>query len=570
MPADQPRRLTGRRRFLALPVAGWARGYRRASLRGDVLAGLTVWALIVPESVAYAEIAGVPPQNAFYAAPIALAGYALLGGSRFLIVGATSAAAVLSASTVKGVSSDPGAAVGLSAALAVIVGAALVVAGAARLGFLTNFLAEPALVGFLFGMALTIMVRQMGKIVGVSSGEGDFFQRLAKLLSQAGDWSWTTITVGVAAMASLLLLERVLPRLPASLIVLAAGLILSEALNLHAHGVQTVGTIPAAVPVPHLPAVSSADWAELAAGSLGVALVVFAESYSIAGRFARMHGDEVQADREMVAVGAVNLAVGFFRGFAVSGSASRSAAAEGAGGRSPVVSLVAAALVLFTGAFLTSLFTPLPEAVLGAIVIVAVKGFLRVGEMRRYATHDRPSLWIALTALIGVLVFDLLPGLLLAVLMSLLLFIAYSSAPRVAVLGLLPGTGVWGDLQEHPRAVAAPGILVARPDGALFFGNVHRVRTAVKELVAASDPPPRAVVVDLTASYRLGLPVLDTLADLAADLDHQGVELHAARVRAGPTRSLSRHPLHATLGPDRLHATVTDAVDALSEGRGPS
>ncbi|MFI6655977.1 SulP family inorganic anion transporter [Streptomyces sp. NPDC050523] len=438
MPADQPRPLTGRRLFAALPVAEWARGYRRRLLRGDVLAGLTVWALIVPESVAYAEIAGVPPQNAFYAAPIALVGYALLGGSRFLIVGATSAAAVLSASTVSGVSSDPGAAVGLSAALAVIVGAVLVAAGAARLGFLTNFLAEPALVGFLFGMALTIMVRQAAKILGVSSGEGDFFQRLAKLLSQAGDWSWTTITVGVTAVVSLLLLERLLPRLPASLIVLAAGLILSQALNLHAHGVETVGRIPAAVPVPHLPDIASADWAELAGGSLGVALVVFAESYSIAGRFARLHGDEVKADREMVAVGAVNLAVGFFRGFVVSGSASRSAAAEGAGGRSPMVSLVAAVLVLFTGAFLTSLFTPLPEAVLGAIVIVAVKGFLRVGELRRYATHDRPSLWIALTALVGVLAFDLLPGLVIAVLMSLLLFIAYSSTPRGRSWGCCP------------------------------------------------------------------------------------------------------------------------------------
>ncbi|MEU6539022.1 SulP family inorganic anion transporter [Streptomyces sp. NPDC047000] len=550
------------------PVADRVPRYRRELLRGDVLAGLTVWTLIVPEAVAYAEIAGVPPQNAFYAAPIALVVYASLGSSRFLVVGATSAAAVLSASAVKGVSGDPDTAVGLSAALAVIVGAVLVAAGAARLGFLTSFLAEPALVGFLFGMALTIMVRQAGKIVGVSGGEGDFFQRLAKLLSQANGWSWTTVTVGVSAIVSLLLLERLLPRLPASLAVLAAGLLLSQVLDLHAHGVATVGRIPVAVPVPHLPGIPAADWAELAAGSLGVALVAFAESYSIGGRFARLHGDEVAADREMVAVGAANLAVGFFRGFSVSGSASRSAAAEGAGGRSRMVSLVAALLVLLTGAFLTSLFTPLPEAVLGAIVIVAVKGFLRVGELRRYATHDRPSLWIALTALIGVLVLDLLPGLLLAVLASLVLFIAYASTPRLAVLGLLPGTGVWGDLKEHPRAVAAPGILVIRPDGALFFGNVDRVRSAVKDLVAASDAPPRAVVVDLTASYRLGLPVLDTLADLAADLGRQGIELRLARVRAGPARSLSRHPLHETLSPERLHTTVTEAVDALGDGHG--
>lgn len=545
-------------------VAGWARGYRRAMLRGDLVGALTVWTLIVPESVAYAEIAGVPPQNAFYGAPVALVFYALLGGSRFLVVGATSAAAVLSASTVTTVSSDPKAAIGLSAALAVLVGGVLLAAGVARLGFVTNFLAEPALVGFLFGMALTIMVRQAGKILGVSSGDGDFFQRLAKLLSQAGEWSWLTIAVGLAALAALLVLELRLPRLPASLIVLAAGLIVSQALDLKAHGVQTVGKVPSAVPIPHLPGIPEADWAKLAGGALGVALVAFAESYSISERFARIHGDELDADREMIAVGSANFAVGFFRGFVVSGSASRSAAAEGAGGRSPMVSLAAAILILITGAFLTGLFTPLPEAVLGAIVIMAVRGFLRVGEMRRYATYDRPSLWIAVTALAGVLVIDLLPGLLLAVVVSLVLFIAYASTPRVARLGRMPGTDVWGDLQERRDAVPHPGILVLRPDGSLFFGNASRVRGAVKTLVSASDPAPRAVVLDLTASYHLGVPVLDTLADLSTDLDHQGLELHLARVRARPAKSLSSHPLHDTLTPGRIHPTVTEAVKALS------
>ena len=533
-------------------------------LRGDLLGALTVWTLIVPESVAYAEIAGVPPQNAFYGAPVALVVYALLGGSRFLVVGATSAAAVLSASTVTAVSSDPKVAIGLSAALAVLVGGVLLAAGVARLGFVTNFLAEPALVGFLFGMALTIMVRQAGKILGVPSGDGDFFQRLAKLLSRAGDWSWLTIAVGLVALAALLGLERRLPRLPASLIVLAAGLIVSQVLDLSAHGVQTVGHVPAAVPIPHLPGIPEADWAKLAGGALGVALVAFAESYSVAERFARIHGDELDADREMIAVGSANLAVGFFLGFVVSGSASRSAAAEGAGGRSPMVSLTAAILVLLTGAFLTSLFTPLPEAVLGAIVIMAVRGFLRVGELRRYARYDRPSLWVAMTALAGVLVIDLLPGLLLAVVVSLVLFIAYASTPRLARLGRLPGTDVWGDLREHRDAVPHPGILVLRPDGALFFGNASRVQGAVKRLVFASDPAPQAVVVDLTATYHLGVPVLDTLADLSADLDHRGLELHLARVRARPAKSLSGHPLHDTLAPGHIHPTVTAAVEALS------
>ncbi|MEU9096036.1 SulP family inorganic anion transporter [Streptomyces sp. NPDC048428] len=357
------------------------RNYRKGLLRGDMLGALTAWALIVPESVAYAQFAGVPPQNAFYAAPVALLVYALFGRrSNFLIIGATSAAAVLSAATVSDISGDTKDAVGLSAALAVIVGVVLLVAGLARLGFITNFLAEPALVGFLFGMALTIVVRQGAKLAGVSSGDGNFLERLWTLLSKAPDWSLATLAAGAASLTLLFLLERFVPRLPAALIVLVLGLVLSAALGLKDHGVDIVGKIPSAVPVPHLPGIPAENWIALAAGALGVALVVFAEAFSIANRFAREHGQEVDADREMTAVGLSNIAVGLVRGFVVSGSASRSAAATGAGGRTPMVSLIAAALILLTGAFLTPLFTDLPEPVLGAIVIVAVRGFMRVAN----------------------------------------------------------------------------------------------------------------------------------------------------------------------------------------------
>ena len=542
-------------------VAGWTRGYRRDWLRGDALGALTAWALIVPECVAYAQIAGVPPQNAFYAAPVALVAYVLLGRSRFLIVGATSAASVLSAATVTAVSSDPKAAVGLSAALAVIVGAILIAAGLARLGFITNFLAEPALTGFLFGMAMTIIVRQVAKLVGVSSGDGNFFARLWHVLRQFTHWSWTTLAVGAVALAVLLALEHILPKLPAALVVLALGLLLSAALGLKDHGVAIVGRIPSAIPVPHLPGIPASDWAKLAGGAFGVALVVFAEAFSIANRFAREHGDEVDASREMVSVGASNLAVGFFRGFTVSGSASRSAAAEGAGSRSPMTSLIAAVLILITGAFLTPLFTDLPEPVLGAIVIVAVRGFLKVGEVRRYARLHRPSLWVALTALLGVLFFDLLPGLLLAVALSLVLFIADASTPRLSVLGRLPGSTLYGDTAEHPDATTTPGVLAVRPDGELFFGNTNRTRLALLDLLtAAGDASPRAVVLDLSASYRLGLPVLDALDDLREDLAHRNIPLHLARLRARARQELDRHPLADHLGPTAIHPTVKAAV----------
>jgi len=536
----------------AWPVADWLRGYRPALLRGDGLGALTAWALIVPEGVAYAQIAGVPPQNAFYAAPVALLAYALLGRSRLLIIGSTSAAAVLSGATVSSVSGDPELAVGLSAALAIIAGAVLLVAGVARLGFITNFLAEPALVGFLFGMALTIVVRQGAKIVGVSSGDGDFFQRIWQLLAHIGHWSVLSVVVGLVAVGVLFALERFLPRLPASLMVLVLGLAVSAATHLDHHGVDIVGRIPAAVPTPHLPGIPAHDWLALTAGAFGVALVCFAEAFSIASRFARESGDEVDADREMIAVGVSNIGVGLFRGFVVSGSASRTAAAKGAGAATPMVSLIAAVLVLVTGAFLTPLFTDLPEPVLGAIVIVAVRGFLRTSELRRYARHDRPSLWVALTAVTGVLVFDLLPGLLLAVVLSLALFVAAASRPAVAVLGRLPGTRRYADTADAPQARQLPGVLVVRPDAALFFGNVDRVRRTVLEQVATADPRPTAVVLDLNASYHFGIPVLDTLQDLRTELDRQGVVLHLARIRAPARPALAQHPL----GRAPIHDTV--------------
>ncbi|THA69358.1 STAS domain-containing protein [Streptomyces sp. A0642] len=558
--------MSTRQRRRDLRVPSWMRNYRKGLLRGDMLGALTAWALIVPESVAYAQIAGVPPQNAFYAAPVALLVYALFGRSNFLIIGATSAAAVLSAAAVSEISGDPKDAVGLSAALAVIVGVVLLVAGVARLGFLTNFLAEPALVGFLFGMALTIVVRQGAKLVGVSSGDGNFFERLWTLLSRAPDWSLATLGVGAASLALLFLLERFVPRLPAALMVLVLGLLLSAALGLKDHGVDVVGKIPSAVPVPHLPGIPAEDWIALATGALGVALVVFAEAFSIANRFAREHGQEVDADREMTAVGLSNIAVGLVRGFVVSGSASRSAAATGAGGRTPLVSLIAAALILLTGAFLTPLFTDLPEPVLGAIVIVAVRGFMRVGELRRYAACDRRSLWVALTALIGVLLFDLLPGLLLAVALSLVLFIAAASRRDVAVLGRLPGTRLYADTAHHPDAATTPGVLAVRPDGSLFFGNVNRVRLAVRDQVARSTPPPRAVVLDLTGSYRLGIPVLDALDELREELARKDIALHLAHVRARAEQDLARHALADRLGPRGRHPTVDDAASAATVG----
>lgn len=546
-----------------LPILAWLPHYRPGSLRGDAMGAATAWAIVVPESVAYAQIAGVPPQNAFYAAPIALLAYAIFGSSRNLVVGATSAAAILSASTVAEVSANSKDAIELSAALCLVAGVILITAGLLRLGFITNFMSEPALTGFLFGMALIIVIRQLGKIVGVSTGDGDFFARLWQLLAHAGSWGLASIVVGVVAIGALLALERYLPRLPASLIVLVLGIAVSYLFKLDHHGVDVVGKIPSSVPAPHIPDVSWHQLAQLTGGGFGLALVVFAESYSISSRFARVHGYEVNADQEMIAMGAANVAVGFVRGFAVSGSASRTAAVDGAGGTSQMVSVVAAVLVLITAAFLTPLFTQLPEPVLGAIVIVAVRGFLRVGKMRLYWRRDKRNFAIASAALLGVLVFDLLPGLIIAVALSLVLFIAYASAPRIAVLGRT-GSGDFVETRGRDDLAQAPGLIVVRPDGGLFFGNADRVRQAVAALATAGDPPARVVCLVLSNSYRLSLPVLDTLGILEKELGRSGVELWLAAVPSQAQGQLEQDQLATTLGPDRILPSAVAAADSFA------
>ncbi len=542
-----------------LPIVSWAGSYQRKWLRGDLIGAVTTWAIVVPESVAYAQIAGVPPQDAFYAAPVALLAYALFGTSRNLIVGATSAAAILSASTVSAVSSDPKTQIELSAMLAIIAGVILLVAGLLKMGFITNFLAEPALQGFLFGMAMIIVVRQLGKIVGVSTGDGDFFARLWHLLKQIDDWSLTTIAVGVLAIAALLLLQRCLPRVPASLAVLVGGIAFSYLFHLEDHGVAVVGKIPSSVGHPGIPDVSATQVANLLGGAFGLSLIVFAESFSISNRFGQIHNYEVDADQEMIAMGASNAAAGIFGGFAVSGSASRTAAADGAGGQSQLLSLIAAVLVVITAAFLTPLFTQLPEPVLGAIVIVAVRSFLQIAPLQRYWKLDKNSFAVALTALLGVLVFDLLPGLIIAVALSLVLFIARASAPDLVVLGRA-SAGHFEHVDGNPDAAEIPGVLIVRPNGGLFFGNVGLVRKGILDLTNRPGTVPTRVLLVLTASFELGLPVLDTLGELEKQLRNEGITLYVVGVPSGARRQLERVELYAALGPDRVVRTVDQAL----------
>jgi sulfate permease, SulP family len=535
------------------PILGWLPRYQRRWLSGDVFGAFMAWAIVVPESIAYAGIAGVPPQNAFYAAPVALIAYAVFGTSRHLVVAATSATAIMSAATVAAASGNPESAAVFSAALAVFAGLILVVAGLLRLGFVANFLAEPVLVGFLFGLALIVIIRQLGQLLGLSSGDGNFFKRLGHLVGNLGEASTTTLAVGGTALVALLALETYAKRLPAALVVVVIAIAVSTGLNLEDHGVDMVGKIPSAVPSFAVPDVGWSDLGKMAGGAFGLALIAFAESYGISARLAAKKGYDVDPHQELMAIGTANAAAGLFRGFAVSGSALRATAVEAAGGHSPLASLAAAGGVLVTAAFLTPLFTDLPLAVLGAIVIVAVRGFLRVDELLRYARLQPVALVAAVTALLGVLLFDVLPGLLIAVALSLAMFVGSTSAPRVTA---------W-------RPGNRRGLLVVRPDGQLYFANANRIRGDTKAL-AGSEEATHVVVLDLSGCFRLGVAVADTLRDLQGELERDGKALWLAELNPKVARMVARSGLAEAVGLNCVHATVTGAVAAYDAMLRPS
>jgi len=552
------------------PIRGWLQTYDRSWLRLDLIAGLTVVALLVPEGMAYAQIAGMPPETAFYAAPIGLVAYAVLGTSRQLVVAVSSTIAVLSASTI-GLLAPAGSAefVALTAALAILAGAISILAGVLRIGRLAQFFSESVLVGFVFGLALVIAVKQVPKVLGIEGGGEEFFDRCLVIIRQLPETDVATAVVGVSSIGLMLLIERRLTRVPAALVVLLVGIAASVVFGLADRGVEVVGQIPAGLAVPKLPVVDLGDLLILIPGAMGIALVNFAEAIGPARGFATRHKYDVDPDEELVALGAANVGAGLFQGFPIGSSLSKSAANDAAGARTPISLVAAAALMALVALFLTQLFAPLPEATLGAIVIVAVLGMMKVGELRRFGRLRETDLLLALVALFGVLVFGVELGLAIAVVTSLLVLVWHASRGRVTSLGRSPTGSDYASIVRHPDHRASPGILVLRPDEPLFFANAESLRASIRDAVAQADVPTQAVVLDLEMTGELDVPALDMLAELNDELDDDGIRLVLARVHASTSTGLERSGLLARLGPDGVHDHVVDAARAVQGGREP-
>ncbi|AKQ63466.1 Sulfate permease [Myxococcus hansupus] len=545
----------------AVPFIASVRGYRAAWLKRDAVGALTVTALLIPEGMAYAELAGLPPTAAFYAAPAGLVLYALFGSSRQLIVAVSAAVAVLSAATV-GALAQVGSPrfVVLTAALAMLAGLISLLAGVLRLGRIAQFFSASVLTGFVFGLALIIAIKQVPKLFGIEGGDGNFFERSWFLLTHLGATHRVTLLVGAGSLIALFALGRVSKRLPAALVVLALSIAVTALLGLDSRGVKVVGKVTAGLVPPQVPQVGLGDLLRLLPGACGIALVAFAEAIGPARMLAARHGYEVDANRELVGLGAANVGAGLFRGFSIGCSLSKSAANDAAGARTEVSAMLASGFTLLVALFLTPLFRLLPEATLGAIVVVAVSGMMDVREVRRLYQVRRADFLGAFVALLGVLALDVLPGLLLAVGVSLFLTVYRASLPRLSELGRVPGALAFGDVRRTPRPLTVPGMLILRPNEGIFFANATSLRDEIMTRVRQAGPHLQAVLLDLEVTADLDVPGADMLAALHDDLARRRSTLMLTRVMAPTGRMLERAGVTAKVGAENLYPQVLDAV----------
>lgn len=558
----------------AVPAAGWLPRWR-SLLRRDTLAALAVWALLVPQSMAYASIAGVPPVNGLYAALAGLLLYALLGTSAKLNVGPSSGVALLSASTVAPLAADnAGDYLALSAGLALISGAILVIGGLLKLGFIAEFLARPLLIGYSIGLALTIVLGQLPALLGIPAGSGsDFFTRAANTIRSLESIEGWTAFMGLGTLVVLLALQRATPRFPAALLAVVAGVGLSRLLDLATHGVALLGSMTSSLPDVGLPELPKGGFGLLLGGAAGIAVLSYAESIATARMFTAKGGAEIDANRELVALGGANLGAGLVQGFPINGSTSRSVAADAAGQRSQLAGLVTAVLVALTLVLLTRFFADLPQATLAAIVIAAVLPLLRTGQLRRLQQIDEVDFSLAAVCLFGVLLFGVLGGIVVAMMASLVALILRSYRPEVAVLGRARSLETdedlgFRDVTRHRDVETYPGLVIFRFGQEIFFANASFFRDRVRALTEGGGPPVHVILVDAAAITHIDSTGLDMLRDLRRELDSVGVSLGLARLK-GPVRdALARAGLVGEFGDAALHATVRAGVAAFLASEG--
>lgn len=562
-------RTVGRRP--SLPIREWGRQYRREWLGRDLLGGAVVTALAIPQALGYAVIAGVPVQVGLYAIPVALIAYAVFGSSPHVSVGPVSTVSVVSGSIVAvHAGGDPERAVELTVALALLSGAILIVAGLLQTGWVAEFLSKPIVSGFVFGLSIVIIVGEVPRLLGLPPVDGRVFVRMFGILTSVSALDADTALLGVVCLAVLFLGSALTRMVPWGLLVVVAALVLSNTLGLAERGVAVVGAVPRGLPAPSLPALALSDLGILFIPAIGLALVGLAESLSAARLFATQGGYRIDTDQEFVATGVANVASGIFGGLGVAGSLSKTAAAVRAGGDSQVVSITAAALTLGVLAVFAPSLSELPRAVLSAIVIHAVWGLMDVRALRRYARIRRNDLVAATGALLGVLLFGTLNGLLIAIGLSLLGLVYRASRVQVEEIGRIKGEkAAWGSISRHPQRRSIDGLKILRLDSPLFWVNAAAVE---QQVIAAVDAAPgiRAVILDLEVTDQLDTTSTDMLHNLIGRLRQRGIDLYLVRVMFRARVVLKRSGIRDVLGDQHMWRTISQAVKRARKDHGLS
>ncbi|MYV75771.1 sulfate permease [Streptomyces sp. SID1046] len=553
--------MSARERSSLLPPG--LRGYNRSWLGWDALAGVTVAAYLVPQVMAYAGVAGLPPVAGLWAVLPAIVLYALIGSSRLLSVGPESTTALMTAVAVGPLAGgDPGRYAVLAAALAVVVGLLCLMAWAVRLGFLADLLSRPVLVGYLAGVALIMIVDQLPRLTGVRTTGTDFLPKLYSFVLNLTHVHRPTVCLTLAVLAVLFALPRYWHLVPRPLLALVLATVVVAAFGLdERYGIAVIGSVPSGLPLPELPPLG--DLPQLVVPALGVLIVGYSDVILTARAFAgRADPQALDPNRELLALGAANLGAGVLHGFPVSSSASRTALAQSSKARSQAYSLFAALAVLLVLLFLGPLLAHTPSAVLGAIVVYAAVRLIEVGEFRRLAAFRRRELLLALGCLMGVLALGILYGVLVAVALSVVELLARVARPHDAVEGMVPGLAGMHDVDDYPTARTVPGLLIYRYDSPLFFANAENFRRRALTAVDGQEPPARWFVLNTEANVEVDVTALDAVDALRQELGHRGIVFALARVKQELREDLDAYGLTASVGAGRIYPTLPTALEA--------
>jgi high affinity sulfate transporter 1 len=549
-----------------VPGVRAARTYRRSWLRADLVAGAILAAILIPQGMAYAELAGLPAVTGLYATISCLVAYALFGPSRVLVLGPDSSISplILAATVPLLAGGDAGTAIALAGMLAVFVGLVEIGLGLGKLGFVADLLSKEVQVGYMNGIGITIIASQLPKLFGFSTDADSFLGGLSQFMQGLDQTDMTTLVLGVAVLAVLVVLPRMTRRVPAILVAVAGAMVVTAAFGLADEGVATVGELPQGVPKPVIPWTDIGDVVPLMLAAMAITLVSLTDTIATSTSFAARRGDEVEPDQEMVGVGAANVAAGLFQGFAVSTSTSRTAVAEQSGAQSQLTGVVGAGIVAVLLLFLSSLLSDVPQTALAAVVIAAAFTMTDLGSLRHYRQVRRSSLAITLVATAGVILFGVLEGIVVAVVLAVFLFFRRNWWPHGAVLGEVEGLDGWHSVDVYPDARQVPGVVVYRWEAPLFFANAGLFRRQVRSLVREHRPD--WVLLQCEAMTDIDVTAAEMLEELDLELNAQGVHIAFAEMRERLQDLTLRYGLFETLDRDHFYPTIETAIDATREG----